>query len=96
MTHLSNTSVAPLEGSLTMIELGLEVSSLPLPFNLLLGLEEGAVGEEGGPGDGISRYSNAESPFADAQNKWVGPRGVRDDAGDARPISALPTLTVRS
>jgi len=58
-----------MEGSLTMIELGLDTSSLPLPFNLRLGLDEGAVGEDGGPGEGISRWSSMESPHADAQNR---------------------------
>ena len=94
MTHLSNTSVDPTEGSLTTIELGLDTSSFPLPFNLRLGLEEGAVGEEGGPGDGMSRWSSVESPHADAQNRWFGESGVSEDAGDVRPISDLPILTV--
>ena len=94
MTHLSNTSVDPTEGSLTIIELGLNTSSLPLPFSLRLGLEEGAVGEEGGPGDGISKLSSVESPHADAQNRWFGESGVSDDAGDVRPMSDLPMLTV--
>jgi hypothetical protein len=94
LTHLSNTSVDPDDGSLTMIELGLDTSSFPLPFNLRLGLEDGAVGEEGGPGDGMSRWSSVESPHADAQNRWTGERGVSEEAGDVRPISALPMFTV--
>ena len=77
-----------------MIELGLDTSSLPLPFNLRLGLDEGAVGEDGGPGEGISRWSSIESPHADAQNRWFGERGVSEDAGDVRPMSDLPILTV--
>jgi hypothetical protein len=77
-----------------MIELGLDTSSFPLPFNLRLGLEEGAEGEEGGPGDGMSRWRSVESPHADAQKRWLGESGVREDAGDVRPISALPMLTV--
>jgi hypothetical protein len=83
-----------MEGPLTIIELGLDTSSFPLPFNLRLGLEEGAVGEDGGPGDGISRWSSVESPHADAQNRWSGESGVSDEAGDVIPISALPMLTV--
>jgi hypothetical protein len=77
-----------------MIELGLDTSSFPLPFSLRLGLDEGAVGEEGGPGDGMSRWSSVESPHADAQNRWFGESGVSDEAGDVRPISALPMFTV--
>jgi hypothetical protein len=77
-----------------MMELGLDSSSRPLPFNLRLGLEEGAVGEEGGPGEGRSRWISVESPHADAQNRWFGERGVSDEAGDVRPISDLPMFTV--
>jgi len=94
LTHLSNTSVDPTEGSLTIIELGLDTSSLPLPFNLRLGLDDGAVGEEGGPSDGMSRLSSVESPHADAQNRWFGESGVSEEAGDVRPISDLPMFTV--
>jgi hypothetical protein len=82
-------------GSLTLIEL-VAVSSRPLPLILRdLGLELGAIGEDGGPGAGISSLSNVESPHVDAQNRCMSSSTVRDDAGDERPRSVLPTRTLR-